>query len=150
MKLTVVRRGKTVMSESAPTSASASAVDVVLGMYDALRRQHLAAALRVLDPGVVVWQSETLPWGGTYRGHQGFADYSGSLVKHVEASLDIEAVLAADDAKVIVTGRSRGRAWSTGKRFDAPFVHIWSTAPGGLTRLDVHVDTAVILEALEA
>ena len=53
-----------------------------------------------------------------------------------------------DDGLVVVTGHYRGTARSTGRPYEAEFVHLWRVTGGQITWLHQYTDTARWHEAL--
>ena len=54
---------------------SAAALEVVREIYDAFARRDGAAILARLHADVEFHQTELLPWGGRYRGHDGVREF---------------------------------------------------------------------------
>jgi uncharacterized protein len=109
----------------------------------------LKAVLAMLDPEIEVWQSDSVPWGGTYRGLDGFQTFVARLFEHVQSEVEAGELLDAGD-RVVMIGRSRGRAKKTAAEFDVPVVRLWTIDEGKLARLEVHMDTPQMLAALES
>ena len=128
---------------------SQEGVDVVRRSYEAFAKGDVPGVLDTLDPEVEWRDSDTLPTGGTMRGHDEF-------VKHLESYFEVwewfrtepERMLDAGEC-VVVTGRMSGRA-KAGGEFDAPFAHLWWMRDGKAVRVEEYKDTAKMLEALGA
>jgi ketosteroid isomerase-like protein len=129
------------------TKMSDQNVAMVKEGYAAFARGDMGAVLALLDPEIEVWQSETVPWGGTYRGLEEFQTFVTRLSEHVQSEVEGGELLDAGDL-VVMIGRSSGRAKKTGADFDVPVVHLWTIRADKLARLEVHMDTAQMLEAL--
>ena len=54
-------------------------VDVVQGAWDAFGRGDIEAVLDAIAPTAETRVPETLPWGGTYTGPDGFRDFLARL-----------------------------------------------------------------------
>ena len=54
---------------------------------DAFARRHAAAALERLYPDAEVRQSDLLPWGGHYRGHDGAREFFGRVPTAIDLSV---------------------------------------------------------------
>ena len=50
--------------------------------------------------------------------------------------------------KVFVLGTQRGKAKDTGNTFEVPYVHVFWTADGKVTRSEFHSDSAAEVKAL--
>ena len=121
-------------------------VDRARAFYAALRSLDLAAMFELLSPDVEFRHSELVPWGGEQRGYDGVRRFLERLVLSVDARFEVTDVVDARD--IVVTGRLRGRARTTGAWFDVRFLHIWSASDGRLTRLDSHIDMESLRQAL--
>jgi len=67
-------------------------------MYDAAKRGDLDAFVAALAPDVVVVEPSFLPYGGTYRGVDGFLSLFGELAKTFDvAGLNVDRVVADGD-----------------------------------------------------
>jgi uncharacterized protein len=71
---------------------------LVTSMYDAAKRGDLDTFVAALSPDVVVIEPAFLPYGGTYRGVEGFLSLFGDLATtfHV-AGLNVDRVIAHGD-----------------------------------------------------
>lgn len=58
--------------------------EVVRSGWEAFARQDLAAATENMDDGAEIVVPETLPWGGTYHGPDGFKEMIGSFTSQLE------------------------------------------------------------------
>jgi ketosteroid isomerase-like protein len=130
---------------------STDPVAVVRATYEAFGRGDIAAALAMMAPDVewVESEAEGIPIRGTYIGPQQVAENVFSNVPRdwQEFSLDPEDFFADRDT-VIVRGRLRAVAKTTGKSMDAPFVHVFTVAGGKIQRLTNHHDTAIWVQTL--
>lgn len=124
-------------------------VTVVRRLYEAFAAQDLDTILAVLDPDVVMEQTPELPWGGTYRGHDGAAQFFGALVGTITSVVTPEVVFAAGD-DVVQAGRTAGTVNATGAPFDIAQVHVLTLSRGRVTHFTSRIDTPAMLEALDA
>ena len=60
-------------------------VDVVQGAWDAFARGDIEAVLDTIAPSAETRVPETLPWGGTYAGPDGFGDFLARLERQLRA-----------------------------------------------------------------
>jgi uncharacterized protein len=128
---------------------TSEAVTLIREGYEAYRRKDLAAILALLDPEIELYQSELVPWGGTYRGHAGAQAFFGKLLAHVDSEVDPDQLLDAGD-RVVAVGRSRGRVRATGAPFDVAAVHVWTLRDRMALRFESYLDTPAMLRALAA
>ena len=116
-------------------------------IYRAFFKQDFQAVTMLMATDVEILQSPELPWGGYYRGHDGVKNFLARLSEHLENRLALENVIDAGE-QVVVSGRTSGRARSTGLEFDIPFVHVWTVREGLITRFEPYIDNATMLVAL--
>jgi ketosteroid isomerase-like protein len=91
---------------------------------------------------------DSLPWGGTYTGPDGFRDF----LEKLSASFDQfgatpEKVLGADDNHVVVVAKTRGRT-KAGVSIEGSTVWIYQLRDGKIADAESFGDTAQILRAL--
>jgi ketosteroid isomerase-like protein len=122
-------------------------VTVVRNLYDAYRRKDTAAIFQALDLEVEVYQSELLPWGGRYKGHDQVQSSFAKLTEHLDSHAHVDQIIDAVD-QVVAVGRSRGRAKANGKEFDLAVAHVWTLRQGKVRRLEAYLDTPAMLNAL--
>ena len=131
-------------------------VTAVRNLYDAYRRQDTAAFFQSLDPEVEVYQSESLPWGGRYKGTdqvKGFGmtlmlgNITSKLTEHFDARVEVDQIIDTGD-HVVAVGRSRGRVRANGQQFDLAVAHVWTLRQGKVRRFEVYLDTPAMLNAL--
>ena len=126
---------------------SKKSVEIIAELYEALARRDLPAIMRLVDPGIVVSQTELLPWGGEFHGVEGAQQFFTELFSCVESLLAVEEFVDAGE-RVIVIGSARGRVRATGAQFNVRAVHVWTVRGGRGIRFEPHVDTPKMLEAL--
>jgi uncharacterized protein len=126
---------------------SAAEVRLVGEMYEAFARRDADAVLERLHPDVEIHQSELVPWGGHYRGHEGARDFFGRVLGAIDSTVTIERLIDAGD-HVAAVGRTRGHVRASGAAFDAAVVHVWTVRGGRITRLEVYIDTPAMQAAL--
>jgi ketosteroid isomerase-like protein len=123
-------------------------LETVRSTYAAFARRDLDAIHSVLAPDVVIEQSESVPWGGRYVGHDGFVSFVNALLRRVEPDPEPRDLFDAGD-HIVHIGRSRGRILANGDHYDLAAVHVWALRHGQITSLRVYLETA-ILTALAA
>jgi uncharacterized protein len=128
---------------------TSGAVALIRDGYEAYRHKDLPAILALFDPEIELYQSELVPWGGTYRGHAGAQAFFGKLLAHIDSDVDPDQLLHAGD-HIVVIGRSRGRVRATGVPFDVPAVHVWTLRDRRAVRFEAYLDTPAMLAALAA
>jgi ketosteroid isomerase-like protein len=127
--------------------SSLSSVEVVQAIYEAFGRRDIAKAFALLHPDVVITQSDEVPWGGTYRGHEGAQRFFSALTKHLNSKVEMERLIRAGD-HVVAIGWTQGTVNTTGATFRVPFAHVWRVANGLATDVHFHIDHPTMLPAL--
>jgi len=122
-------------------------ITIIRLTYDSYARRDLAVILSLLSPEIEIHQTDAIPWGGTYRGHDGAREFFRMLNESIDASPSPDEFFAAGD-EVIVIGRLRGRTRTSGRPFDARIVHVWTVQDGRVARFAAYIDTPAMLAAL--
>jgi ketosteroid isomerase-like protein len=123
-------------------------VDVVQGAWDAFGRGDIDAVLDVIAPSAETRVPETLPWGGTYAGPEGFADFIAKLNENFDQfSATPDKVLGADDNHVIVVAKVKGRT-RKGATIENRAVWVYQLREGRIADAETFGDTAQVLQAL--
>jgi ketosteroid isomerase-like protein len=121
-----------------------SNVAVVRGFYEAV---DVPGMLELLDPQIEWRGPKSLPWGGTFRGHDGFREFLAIVDDRiVEPRREQQRYIDAGE-RVVVLLRSIGRA-KGGTGWDLPEVHVWTVRHGKAVSFDNYVDTAIVLRTL--
>jgi ketosteroid isomerase-like protein len=123
-------------------------VDVVQGAWDAFDRGDIDAVLEVIAPTAETRVPETLPWGGTYTGPEGFGDFVARLDQNFDQfSATPDKVLGADDNHVIVVAKVKGRM-KGGQAIENRAVWVYQLREGQIADAETFGDTAQVLQAL--
>jgi ketosteroid isomerase-like protein len=133
-------RGNTAVS----ASESEPNVAVIRGFYEAV---DVPAMLEFLDPQIEWRGPESLPWGGTFRGHDGFREFFAIVVDQIAEFRREKQQYREAGGRVVVLLRSVGRP-KGGTGWDLPEVHVWTVRHGKAVSMDNYVDTAIVLRAL--
>jgi hypothetical protein len=124
-------------------------VVVVKRLYEALAATDLETILAILHEDIVFEQTDELPWGGTFTGHEGMGQFFGALTGTITSKVTHTAVFAAGD-QVVQVGRTAGTVNSNGAAFNVDEVHIHTVRDGRVVRWEARIDTPAMLEALGA
>ena len=123
-------------------------VDVVQGAWDAFGRGDIDAVLEAIAPSAETRVPESLPWGGTYAGPDGFRDFLARLYDSFEVfSATPQKVLGADDNHVVVLAKTKGRT-KAGATIEGKVIWIYQLRDGKIADAESFGDTAQLLEAL--
>lgn len=126
--------------------------DVVRSLYPALADGDRSALDALLDAAFVGETTPGLPLelGGLYQGPAAMRrDFWGKIAKAYDVRADPAGYVVIDDQTVLVNGRYVGRARSTGRTFEASFVHTVTVVSGRITKLVQLTDSAAWVRALE-
>ncbi|TMK68919.1 MAG: hypothetical protein E6G49_13080 [Actinobacteria bacterium] len=123
-------------------------VDVVQGAWDAFARGDIDGAVEVFAPNAEARISESLPWGGTYIGPDGFRDFLYKIDKAFDQfKATPDKVLGADDNHVVVVAKTRGRT-KKGGVIEGNAVWVYQLRDGLIADAESWTDTARVLAAL--
>ena len=122
-------------------------VERVEELYGAFARLNISGVLMLMANDVEIVQSAELPWGGSYRGHEGVRQFLGKLAEHIESHLEIETLIDAGE-HVVAVGRTMGKTRATRLEFNIPIVHVWTLRDGLVTRFEPYLDNATMLAVL--
>jgi ketosteroid isomerase-like protein len=123
-------------------------VDVVQHAWDAFARGDIDAAVEPIAPTAETRVPESVPWGGTYVGPDGFREFLYKLDQAFDQfKATPEKVLGADDNHVIVIARTKGRA-KGGGTIEGSNVWVYQLRDGLIADAESWGDTAQALQAL--
>jgi ketosteroid isomerase-like protein len=123
-------------------------VDVVQHAWDAFGRGDIDGAVEAIAPSAETRVPESVPWGGTYVGPDGFRDFLYKLDQAFETfKATPDKVLGADDNHVIVVARTRGKVRGGGT-IESSNVWVYQLRDGLIADAESWGDTAQVLEAL--
>ena len=124
-------------------------VDALRRIYEAINRGEVDELAADVAHDIEWTLPEPVPWGGTRHGPDGIHAFAAVFGDHVEGTwADPDDFLVTDD-RIVVLGRLRGTARSTGHEFEVEFAHVWTLTDGVASRLRGFYDTAPIVAALE-
>jgi ketosteroid isomerase-like protein len=121
-------------------------------IYRALQQKDVAALQRLAHPECECEVTEGLPQGigGSHRGGDAVLAMWGRVARLFEIHPEPREFLDAGPGRLVVLGRYRGRARSTGREVDAAFAHVIAVQDGRLRRLVQVTDSQRWREALTA
>jgi uncharacterized protein len=123
-------------------------VDVIQGAWDAFGRGDIDAVLDAIAPAAETRVPESLPWGGTYAGPDGFRDFLTRLTENFDQfTATPDKVLGADDNHVVVLAIVKGRTRG-GATIENRAIWIYQLRDGKIADAETFGDTAQVLEAL--
>lgn len=130
------------------------AMHVLEGMYAAEAR-YLAAGgpgkasfeplAPYFSPDVVLHQAEGLPYGGTWRGHEGMERFFIAMSQTWESFDMVEQTFLATEDPVVVLTQVHARARATGRELTFPILQTITVKDGRITEVrPFYWDTAAI------
>jgi ketosteroid isomerase-like protein len=122
-------------------------INFVRRAYQAFGQNDLPTIFELLDPEVVFYQTELLPWGGRREGHEGMRSFLEDLARNVEAQVELDEYIVAGES-VVAVGRTHGRVRNTGEKFEARAVHVWTLREGRVVGFEAYIDTPKMREVL--
>ena len=123
-------------------------VDVVQHAWDAFARGDIDGAVEPIAPTAETRVPQSVPWGGTYVGPDGFREFLYKLDQAFDQfKATPQKVLGADDNHVVVVAKTKGRA-KGGGTIEGSNVWIYQLRDGMIADAETWTDTAQVLETL--
>ncbi|MFG2503460.1 nuclear transport factor 2 family protein [Streptomyces sp. NPDC048441] len=136
------------------TASATDSITVLTGMYEAESRYLAAggpgeASFELLAPyfapDVVMHQAQALPYGGTWRGHDGMARFLLAMSEAWETFEIGEQEFLATGETAVVRTQVRARARATGRELAFPVLQTVTVKEGRITEVwPFYWDTAAI------
>ncbi|MFJ2665798.1 nuclear transport factor 2 family protein [Nocardia fluminea] len=138
------------------TPSSTTAKSVLQNMYEA-EAAYLAsggpgsASFSLLAPffapDVVLYQADNLPYGGTWRGHDGLERFFLAMSEVWDRFEMAEQTFLADESPLVVLTHVRARARSTGRDLDFPILQTITVDAGRISEIrPFYWDTAAVAD----
>ncbi len=139
------------------TTSTTDTLTVLRGMY-AAEAEYLAAGgpgtasfdsvAPSFAPDVVLHQAEALPFGGTWRGHEGMERFFMAMSQTWEVFDMVEQDFLATEPTAVVLTQIHARARATGTELDFPILQTLDVREGRITEVrPFYWDTAAIAAA---
>jgi hypothetical protein len=126
---------------------SAENVQVIRDGYAAFARQDVPAVMAAFDENIEWNTPESLPFGGTHRGHDGVGAFFAQLAEHWQ-ELSVEPLEFIDGGGDTIVVLVASRATGSGGRLDMDIIHLWRMRDGKAVSFTEFMDTARALGAL--
>jgi ketosteroid isomerase-like protein len=123
-------------------------VAVVRSAYNAFSSGNVQTIFDLLHPEIEIYQSEGVPCGGKYKGHQEIGNFFEKLTETIESRVEPDQFIDDEAGHVVAVGHTRGRVRATGREFDVPAVHVWTIREGKAVKVEAYIDTAEMRVAL--
>jgi uncharacterized protein len=123
--------------------------DAVKERWADFAKGDLDAATSTTDENAEIRIPETLPWGGTYKGPEGFKEMIQKFLSNFE-SVDPNptAFLEADDGETVVVVVEGTGKTKSGNELDGRSVWLYKVSDGKLTDAEFFGDTAQARDAI--
>jgi uncharacterized protein len=123
-------------------------IALVHAFYDSTAAGDMGRTLSLLSEDVRWGVPETLPYGGTYEGLDGFRRYRAGIQENFKPGYQFfrDESFHSDD-HVVILGRLRAQAKATDIAFESPFVHVWTVRDGKIAARHYYVGTRTLLAA---
>ena len=123
--------------------------DAVKARWDDFAKGDLDAAVSTTDENAEVRLPDTLPWGGTYKGPEGFKEMIQKFLSNFE-SVDPKptAFLEADDGETVVVIVEGVGKTKSGNELSGRSVWLYKVSNGKLMDSEFFGDTAQARDAL--
>lgn len=128
------------------TSAEVSAIATLQKFVNSMKAGDLAGACALIAPGAVLVEAESLPWGGEWRGPDGFAALIGSISTPTELVVGDAAMIDAGEV-VVVRVDVEFVSRRTGRRLPMTIVEFYTVRDGKIHGGDFYYkDTQAVNE----
>jgi hypothetical protein len=122
--------------------------DAVKSGWDAFAKGDLDAAVATTSDSAEIVMPESLPWGGTYTGPDGFKEMIGKFLSNFdEVNPQPKEFIEAEGGRVVVTVAGVGKTKS-GNELSGDSIWLYTVDGGEITRAEFYGDTATAVEAL--
>ena len=122
--------------------------DTVKDGWDAFAKGDMDAATATTSDSAEIVIPESLPWGGTYTGPEGFKEMIGKFVSNFdEVKPEPQEFLEAEGGHVLVTVKDAGTTKS-GNELTGDSIWLYKVDDGKIERAEFFGDTAQAVNAL--
>ena len=110
-------------------------LEIVKKIYELGGKGDFAAFMALLDPNIVIYEADSLPYGGTHRGLAGVGALFKKLNEFVERfhAKPQQFFVSGDDVAALI--RVTGKARSTGESIDMAVMEVWTLENGLATSI---------------
>ncbi|MDX6279862.1 MAG: uncharacterized protein QOH03_933 [Kribbellaceae bacterium] len=126
-----------------------SDLQLVKDLYAAFDRGDLDAIRSYLAADFTMNEPAGLPWSGNYAGPDGFFEFFGKLLSHVDAKVEIERIFDAGGT-IVQVGHTAGTIRSNNAPFRSREVHTVVVRDSKISRIQVYLEVDVLHAALHA
>jgi uncharacterized protein len=123
--------------------------DAVKDRWDDFSKGDIDGAVSTTDENAEIRMPDTLPWGGTYKGPDGFKEMIQKFVSNFESiEPNPTAFLEADDGETVVVVVEGTGKTKSGNELGGRSVWLYKVSDGKLTDAEFFGDTARARDAV--
>ena len=123
--------------------------DTVRARWEDFGKGDLDGAVSTTDENAEITMPETLPWGGTYKGPEGFKEMIQKFLSNFESvSPEPTAFLEADDGETVIVPVEGVGKTKSGNELTGRSVWLYKVKDGKLMSAEFFGDTARARDAL--
>jgi hypothetical protein len=126
-------------------TTSPTALETVRRFNEHIGAGELEQAIALLDPAVVVHEPAGLPYGGAYRGHDGFRELCGHLAQFTAEPLGFTYLDAGDVIAARLSARFTGPSGATAQ---VEIVDLFYVRDGLIIKTEVFIDDPAAMATL--
>jgi ketosteroid isomerase-like protein len=134
------------MPETA-TAGQAANTAAIQRFFEGVSNADLGGVLSAYHEDCEFTAPKSLPWGGTYRGHDGIKRLFEAFMPYWQENREHAEAIVAGEHEVMAVVRQVGRT-RTGAEYDEPLALHFETRDGRLWRGRGFVDTSTMLRAI--
>ena len=124
--------------------------EVIRELYTAFAKGDVPGVLGALAKDIHWTEAEGFPYGGTYVGPDAvLTNVFAKLGSEWDGFSAVPHAFVAEGDMVVALGEYGGTYTATGKRFSAPFAHVWTLRDGKVVRFQQYTDTALAQAAVK-
>lgn len=127
-----------------------SAIETVTSFYELFAAGKIPELLERFVAEDAVLENplpEPIPFGGTFEGRAGFAEYLGRILEGITIeAFEIDEIFGGGE-RVTVLGRETSKVNATGRRYTMAWVHVLTVRDDRVTHMREYNDTAAMRAA---
>lgn len=123
--------------------------EIIRELYAAFAKGDVPGVLAAFDPDIRWIEAQGFPYGGTYIGPEAIlTNVFAKLGSEWDGFSAVPGSFVSDGETIIALGEYGGVYKATGRRFSAPFAHVWVVRDRKVVRFQQYTDTALAQAAV--
>jgi ketosteroid isomerase-like protein len=131
----VLRNCSIISTASGGDNMSDTNLEIVKKIYELGGKGDFAAFMALLDPSIVIYEADSMPYGGEHRGLAGVGALFQKLNEFVERFHAKPLQFFVSGADVAALIRVTGKARATGESIDMQVMEVWTLENGRATSI---------------